>query len=416
MAERQANTMAERDPARAAQLLEHNARLVLEHKQDKTTALRIARRAIELNPDAGELRGMVADILGESPETLSEAIAEHRRIFTSGIVRIGSVQALFRAWNANNSRDRAFVAAEMLDFLGVASDDSAEVYSEGRAKVPVETEEELDPSELSALVAHPAQRNVVQEVLMLVATELSKLEADDVSQYQVDKKDILKARSNDPLRAVCDAVAHNLGGVNFEVHRTSAKPHAVMAHHAPTPILVVGAEVTRSYQTQEQRFLLGRALAGMRLGHHLIREMNPGDLGLLLSAIGRAVDKGFPVLRDHPDLDTLAKRVGSSLSRQTKKALAEPVSQLGDEGPSVDLEAYLRAVPLTEARAGLALCGSFPLSARLYARHRGTLLADETEMLVASLEADVVLNDLFGWTFSDDHFRVRQILRFAIDV
>lgn len=416
MAERQANSVAERDPARAAQLLEHNARLVLEHKQDTTTALRIARRALELNPDAGELRGIVADILGGSPETLSEAIAEHRRIFESGVVRTQSVQALFHAWHTNNSRDRAYVAAEMLDFLGVASDDSAEVYSDGRANMAVETEEELDAAMLSSLVAHPAQRNVVQEVLTLVATELSKLEADDVSNYQVDRKDVLKARSNDPLRAACDAVAANLGGLNFEVYRTTAKPHAVAAHHAPTPILVVGAEVLGSYQTQEQRFLLGRALAGMRLGHHLIREMGENDLALLLSAIGKAVDKSFPPLREHPDLDTLAKRVGSSMSRQTKKLLAEPVSQLSAEGPSVDLGAYLRAVPLTEARAGLALSGSFPLAARLHARHRGTLLAEDTEMLIASLEADAVLNDLFGWTFSDAHFRTRQLLRFAVDL
>jgi tetratricopeptide (TPR) repeat protein len=416
MAERQAESIAKQNPARAAQLLEHNVRLVMEHKQDEAAVARLARSALELNPDAAELRGILADMLSKDPDKQGEAIGEHRRIFSTGVVRIDSVRALHRAWKATGNADAAYVALELLELLGVCDQDEQAEFIQQHSRLPVDTEEVLDIDLLGTRVLHDAQRNVVSEVLAVVATELSKLEPDDISQYKVEKKDILNKRSNEPLRKLCDSVAANLGGLHYDVYRTSAKAHAVAAHHMATPALVVGEEIPRGYQTREQRFLLGRALAGMRLGHHLVRDMSAGDLSLLLSAIGRAADKTFPVFRDHPELDALAKRVSSSLSRQAKKMLAEPVAQLASEGTGIDLQAYLAAIPLTEARAGLALCGSFTTAAKIYARHRGTILADDTELLVASLEADPVLNDMLGWSFSDDSLAVRQHLRFWIDV
>src|SRR5690606_29652866 len=142
--------------------------------------------------------------------------------------------------------------------------DEQVVYEQQKSKLPVSSEEQLDVSQVSGWIVHPAQRNVVHEILSTVALEMSKLEPDDVSVYKVDKKDILKPKSGEPLRHLADMVANNLGGLTFDLYRTSAKPHTVAAHHAPVPILVVGTELTRAYQTREQRFLLGRGLMAMR--------------------------------------------------------------------------------------------------------------------------------------------------------
>jgi cellulose synthase operon protein C len=413
-ARKHAMNLAVHDATGAAAILFHNAHLVLEHKQDPRAAIELAEEGVRLTPHHTELLGFLADLLSTG-EPSGRAIELHRKIFSLGIVRVSSLHGLHKMWSDAGASDRAFVAAEILSFLGAADAEEDITFGQGKGRVRVETDEALTLEQLSSWVVHPAQRNVVHEILSVVATELTKLFPEDVSHYKVDKKDVFKSKSGEPLRMLADLVATNLGGLPFELHRTVAKPYTVAAHHAATPILMVGAEVTRAYQTREQRFLLGRALVGMRCGHHLIRDMSASDLAYLLSAIGRSVDKSFPALREDAELPELTKRVTGSLSRQARRRLAEPVAQLAELGSSLDLAAFLAAVPLTEARGGLMLSGSFSVAARLYARHRGTLLAEDTEMLIASLEADAVLNDLFTYALSDEYFHTRQTLRFALD-
>lgn len=415
VASKHAASLAGSDPRHAADLMLRNAQLVLEHKQDRRAAIEIADLGLRYLADHAELMGFLADMCSAEPSQTQRAVELHRRLFQSGAVRTESLHSVHRAWSVAKQTDRAFVAAEILGFLGVANEDEQVSYAQRKSKVPMSSDEELDVAQVSGWLVHPAQRNVVHEILSTVALELSKLEADDVSVYKVDKKDILKPRSAEAVRRLADTVAKNLGGLTFDLFRTSAKPHTVAAHHAPTPILVVGSELTRAYQTREQRFLLGRGLMAMRCGHHLVRELSVNELAVLLSAIARSVDKAFPALREHADLDGLTRRVSASLSRQTRKMLQEPVTQLLQRWQDIDLAAFLAAIPMTEARAGLAVCGSFPTAARLYARHRGTLLSEDPEMLVASLEADPVLNDLFTFALSDEHFQSRQALRFAVE-
>ena len=83
-------------------------------------------------------------------------------------------------------------------------------------------------------------------------------------------------------------------------------------------------------------------------------------------------------------------------------------------GP-VDLDAFLAAVPLSENRAGLVLCGAFDAAARLIARDCGVTLAGDTGAMVQSLEANAQLVDLISFALSDEHFQARQSLRLSID-
>lgn len=415
VAGKHATTIASSEPRRAADILLANARLVLEHKSDRRRAIEMLDEGLRYAPDHNELMGALADLCTEETSLSARGVELHRRLFQTGVVRVDSLHAVYRAWQRAKQGDRAFVAAEVLSFLGAADDDEQVTYASLKSKVPLTSEEELDVSQVSGWIVHKAQKNVVHEILSAVALELSKLEADDISVYKVERKDILKPRSNEPVRKLADTVARNLGGLGFDLYKTSVKPHTVMAHHGPTPILVVGSELVRAYQTREQRFLLGRGLMAMRCGHHLVRELSVNELAVLLSAIAKAVDKSVPPLRDHPDLEGLTKRVSASLSRHTRRMLQEPVAQLVQGWQDIDLAAFLAAIPMTEARAGLVVSGSFPTAARLYARHRGTLLSEDPQMLIASLEADPVLNDLFTFALSDEHFSTRQTLRFAVD-
>lgn len=413
---RHAGSITASDPARAAEILARNARLVLEHKKDADGAIRIARQGLDLAPGNLELRGFLADALSTRPNQFALAVEEHRKVLRSGVIRVPSIRALYRGWYANRAHDRSFVAAEVLSFLAAATEDEELSYSQHKKRVRPESEEALAPGEITSWIVHPSQRNVVHEILTIVATELSKLDADDLTPYgAIDKKDILKAKSPDALRKLADSVARNLGGVPFDIYRTHTKGHAVAAHHGPTPVLVVGGDVARSYQTREQRFLIGRKLTALRCGHHLVQKLDVAGFEVFLSAIGRAVEKSFPALRERDDLDALAKRIGGALSRNARKVLTEPLAQLADSAGRLDLKAFLEALPLTEARGGLVVSNAFQSACRLVARDRGLSLPNETDRLVPLMERDPVLADLVAYALSDEYLMARQRLRFAID-
>jgi hypothetical protein len=160
--------------------------------------------------------------------------------------------------------------------------------------------------------------------------------------------------------------------------------------------------------------LLGKKLMALSAGHTLIEKLTPHAFGVLLTAIGKSVDKLFPTLHDAPDLDALTKKVGSALSRRTRGLLTELVTHYAT-APTIDLAAYLEAIPFTEARAGLVVSAAFDAAIRLTAREQNLMLGGDAESLVTSIEANPLLVDLLSYALSDDHFMARQALRFAID-
>jgi hypothetical protein len=182
------------------------------------------------------------------------------------------------------------------------------------------------------------------------------------------------------------------------------------------PILLVGSDVTRTHPTREQRFLVGRKAMALASGHHLLRGLTVRGVGALVTAIGRAVDKSFPLLNgaDGVEVDSLVKKVGGALSRRTKGQLGAPLAQLA-ASPRVDLEGFLSAIPWSENRAGLLSAGAFDVAARLVARDVGVNLAGDTAAMIASLEANPSLADLIAYMLSDEHFAARQALKLAID-
>ncbi len=416
VADQLAEALAVDEPRRAAEVLARCAKLVHEHKGQLDRSIELSKRGLELAPDYADLRGFLADRYTEAPNQRVRAVEEHRRILAGGRVRVESIKALYRLWAADRAHDKAFVASELLTFLRAASEDEELFFGENRSRVGRDSEESLSLAELTGWVVHPDQRNVAHDVLSTVATELGKVNPHDLGVYQVDKRNILNKRSDDPVRQLANVLAQNLGGLTaFDVYRTAAKPHAVAAHNAQTVALVVGMDITRNHPTREQRFLLGRKIMALRCGHHLVSGMDAEQLAGFLSAIGRAVDKSFKGLVDRPDLDTLAKRISSALSRGTKKALGPVIQQLADEGPGLDLDAFLGAMSRTEARAGLLLCGDTASAFQLVSRDGGGSLAVESTALIHAIERDPVLADMAAFSLSDEFFTARQDLLIAIN-
>lgn len=406
----QAEQSVASDPGMAADHLFRAGQIQLERMGDAEGAMRSVRRGLEAMPENVELRAFLAELYARTPNQ-ALAIEEHRRILRSGRVRPLSVRALFQLWSAAHNADRAFVAAEVLSFLGVANATEESFFTEHKKRVKKDSREGLEPQQLKTWVLHPAQRNPVHDILVQVLPDLAKTFADTLEP--VDKRLILKPKTDDHARRAADEAALNVGVAGFDVHLSERRRGVVRAYTASPMVLALGVEVLKLQTPREQRFLLGRELMAMACGHTLIRGLDVRAFGALLTAICRHVDKGFPTLGESPDLDGLTRRVGGALSRKTRGALAESVAALARG--RVDLQAFLDAAPLTEARAGLLLAGAFDAAVRLIAKEAQRPLASEFEQLAATLEGEPRLLDLVGWAVSEDHFNARQALRLAVE-
>lgn len=411
---KQAEQLATSDPKRAAELCFRNARLQLDRLRDQDGALRYARRAVELAPDHIEARAFAAELHSKMPNQMPLAIEEHRRILRMGHLRAASVHALFKAWQSMRAQDRSFVAAEILSFIGAADESEELFFNENKKRLKRSTEDQLAAGQIRGLVLHPAQRNVISDVLSVAAPDLGK-PFSDADVDPVDKRAILKPRAEDSVRSLCDDVAHAFGVPVFDVIKSEARRTLVRAFNGAPPLVYVGIDVAKLQPTREQRFLIAREMLALWAGNTLIRGLDARGLGSLLTAIGRSVDKAFPLLGETSDLESLTKRVGGALSRKTRGALAEPVAVLASSTRGLDLGAYLQAAPFSEARAGLLLSGAFDAAVRILAKEAAKPLASDTSKLAATIESDPRLADLVGYALSDDHFQARQALRLAID-
>ena len=412
--QKQAEQLAGSDPKRAAELCFRNARMQLERLRDSEAALRLARRAMELSPEHVEARAFAADLHSKTPNQLPLAIEEHRRILRMGHLRAASVHALFKAWQSMRAQDRSFVAAEILSFVGAADESEELFFNENKKRLKKTTDEQLAAGQIRGWVLHPAQRNVICDVLSVAAPDLHK-PFSDADVDPADKKGVLKPRAEDSVRSLCDDVAHAFGVPPFDVVKSEARRSLVRAFNGAPPLVFVGVDVAKLQPTREQRFLVAREMLALWAGNTLVRGLDARGLASLLTAIGRSVDKAFPLMGETSDLESLTKRVGGAMSRKTRAALAEPVAALASSVRGLDLAAYLQAAAFSEARAGLLLSGAFDAAVRILAKEAAKPLASETSKLAATIEGDARLADLVGYALSDDHFQARQALRLAID-
>ena len=411
----QAEQVSTTDPKRAAALLFRNAVMQLERARDGDGALKSAQRALELDGSDIEVRAFVADGYARMPGQALLAIEEHRRILRSGRVRPASVKALYKTWLSQRSHDRAFVAAEILSFLGMADDSEELFFNDNKKRLKKESQEALTAVQLRAWLLHPAQRNAIHDVLEAAAADLGKALADGEIEL-VDRKMIFKPKAEDPVRRLADEIALNLGAPPFDVHKQETRRSLVRSFTAQPPVLAVGVDVAKLQPTREQKFLLGKEILAIAAGHTLIRSLDVRGLAALLTAIGRSIDKGFPLIGATvpPDLEAQTKKIGSALSRKAKAALVEPLAALA-AAPHLDLQAFLDVAPLSQARAGLLLSGAFDAAVRLIAKDAGKPLATDAGKLIVTIEAEPRLADLVSFALSDDHFQARQALRLAID-
>ncbi|HSM93104.1 MAG TPA: tetratricopeptide repeat protein [Anaeromyxobacteraceae bacterium] len=380
------------------------ARVSAERLGDRDRAIAQLTGALATAPHHDEARILLARLLEDAGSPL--AVQEHLALIAGSPARVDSWAALYRIFSASGARDRAFVAAGVLSWLGGPSPGPAAdaLLSEGAARalppLPVLAESDWD------LIRHPQERGPLADVLQVVGLAIaSALCAPVPARAQ-------PLRPDPAHRAAIAELATAMGIEAWDLQ--AGAPGAVTDRAAPVPVLAVGPDLTsRSTPPDAARFLFGRALAHVRLNGHLAEALAADALGAAISAATAVVVPGYTGMGAPTD-DT-ARRIGKALGRRERKALEPAARALAEVHPPPDLAKWRAAVRSSAERAGTVLCGSVPTALSLLAGEGspgGRTLTAAERAAAAIGRPDVAA--LLAFAATEEHFLLRQRLRVAL--
>jgi tetratricopeptide (TPR) repeat protein len=379
------------------------ARVSADRLQDRDRAIAQLNAALATSPEHDEARILLARLLEEAGSPL--AVEEHLTLIAASPARVDSWSAIFRIFAASGASDRAFVAAGVLSWLGAPSPGPtaqallAKGARRGLPAIPVLAESDWE------LIRHPLERGPLADLLQVVGPVLAS------ALCGPPPPPAQSIRPDPRLREAVAELATAIGIDAWEVQRGA--PGTVTALPAAVPVLAIGADLTSRSTSPEARFLLGRALASVRLQAHLAEALPEETLGPALSAAVSLVFPGYVGLG--APSDDLGRRIGKAFGRRERKAM-EPVAwALAEVHPAPELSRWRAAARLSAERAGALLCGDLPTALSLIAGERasgGRALTD-AERAAAALERPEVAS-LLAFAATEEHFLLRQRLRVAL--
>ncbi|MHB8875350.1 MAG: hypothetical protein ACYC8T_16820 [Myxococcaceae bacterium] len=344
---------------------------------------------------------------------LSEArmsIEEHRARLRRLPTHAGSLHAVFRFWMKTNQNDKAYCAAGVLTFLGLANAAASAFYTEGCSRLAHETRVRLSPPDLEALV-HPGARNPLVELLRAIGDQLTSLYPPQFALLGVDRKTDRLKPGNAIFNAV-QSVAQIFGVEDFEVYQ-ARRPRLDLETTEPLSICV-GHDLIRKHNAREQKFLLGRAALGLLNKTAVLDKLSPTEAAELFGNSVRIHQPDYAGLGARND--DASKRLRKAYSYGAVKAIKVAALAIA-QGKPRDLALTIEALGWSADRAGLIACGDVAIALGMLLRDDpnisdvGTAGATPGVGLLAR-RRDVL--ELLAFAVSDDCFRLRGKLGLAV--
>jgi hypothetical protein len=212
-----------------------------------------------------------------------------------------------------------------------------------------------------------------------------------------------RAPASSGLAAVVEAVARAVGLEDVTAYLAAVDPlRGAFVEPEARPVVVLPRELAEA-SAVEQIFQVGRAMAKIALGLHLVDKLSPPELTTLLEALTRLVGTGGrDGLSDSAEgrVLELARRLDRDLPRRTRRAL-EPVVRAFLERPLERPEAFLAGVELAADRVGLVLSDTLDLAVRSAARREAPETASAGDLREA-LRLSAAARDLLRFSVSEE--------------
>jgi hypothetical protein len=368
-------------------------------------------RVLALAPTDERAHEGLAELFAADPGSEHRAIDEHRALLATNPFRISSYRALFRLWRKTERRDRAWVAAAVLQALRAADPDELTFLSAaGGARFPEPTGS-LDDDAFREL-CHPDERGPFAEVLVLLGEALPRLFPPELAVHGVGRAERLRA--DHAVRRAFDRLLVALGAApdGCEVYLSRRDPTALVVDLGdPTPV-VIGEDVATRHGKREQAFLLGRLAYRVRRRNAALLRARPGELAEVLGAAIRLVEPAYAGTGAvAPELE---RRLARALSRKARRALEETARLAAGVRAPFSPEALARSAERSADRAGLLLAGDPGVALGLLLRDGAGARPETTEAIAAAGVGRPDLVELLLFAVSEEHLRLRVRLGLAV--
>ena len=385
-----------------APLLLELAKVRALHLRDLPGAIAAQERAVQLDPDNRAARLRLAELELQSGNT-RQALAQARRVLAEDPLERKAHRILFEA--RETAPRIAMAAAQALRCLGDEDVAVETMLARRRPRGPNDLAGLTLPSAMLRSLLPPAAVHPAGEVLAVVAPVVGVLFATELEVHGATKRDRVGGRGSSVggLAAVVEAVARAVGLEEVPVYLATVDPaRGAFVEPEARPVVVLPRELGEA-SSVEQIFQIGRAMAKIALGLHLLDKLGAAGLSTLLGALLRIV--GAPDRERSSDsaegrLLELARRLDRDLPRRTRRTL-EPLAAALAERPLDRPEAFVAGVELYADRVGLVLSDALVLAVRNAARRDAPETAGSDDLREA-LRLSPAARDLVRFFVSEE--------------
>jgi len=320
---------------------------------------------------------------------------------------VGALRTLYQIFGRQNQPDRQGLVAQVLSFLGEATDEEYATYEQQRPNVLLRPTRSLSQDDWHQLLLHPDEEPLTSEIFSVIVSAVlfGRVTA---LQRQGALPTLEAAHKHDPATSTVQAVrclGWSAALLSMEVPAVYADAQfdgLVEVALALPPCTRLGARALSGRTTFELAFLAGRHLAYFR-EEHFIRTLVPTvfdleDLflaALLIGTPAMALDGGR-----RERVAPLVAAIEPFLPSAARDRLRACFLRFVDEGGRTNLQRWSSAADFTAARAGFLLCNDL-------------VTAQTMLQLEDATAATERMNDLLWFAVSDRYATLRQRLGVA---
>jgi hypothetical protein len=390
---------AERASYRAAQ-----ANIALEQLHDPSAARAFLHEALIADPQHAEAMELASRLDGQPDEGSAVAGGSADPDRAGGpdgppALEAAPYASAFAAYDAHGNIEGAFLSAMALEEIGAIGDEHRAVVERWRTVGPVRARASLDAWGWDQLRA-PGYDDGIGALFATIEASAIGAKLDELREAR--RLPALDRAQRLPETSTASIVRSFLWGSRFlgvrcpDLYAIDDAPGMAVVH-APEPSTALGRSVLSGPSAKDLAFLAGRHLTYYRPEYHVLLYYPTRDelTVLLFAAVQLA---GPEVASSPPAVRALRARLEKRLSGAERAAVRDIVRHLNERGGQAKVGAWMRAVELTAARAGLFLSGDLSTATRIV---RGEPTVD------ADLTIDERRADLVAFCASQAHLALR---------
>jgi hypothetical protein len=366
-----------------------------------------ARAQVSVEVDFSDVEAKKPSVPDDDPAELARRVRHDPR-------DVDSLHALFRLYKRAGDVDRQWCVAQVLSFLGSATDEEETTFASRREAALIRPTASVTQEAWKRLLFHPEEEPLVGEIFSVVVSavllgRLSALRRDK----QLVKLD--PARKQDPATTTLQAVrCFHWASAILGMHAPAlfADPdYAGLVEMVPgvPPASRIGAQALSGRSSAELAFVAGRHLANFR-EEHFVKMLVPSARGLediFLAALSIG-NPGLPLSASVKQLVVpIAKAIEPILEPAAVDRLRGQFLRFVEEGGRTNLQRWAVASDRTLARAGFLLAND------LRAAH-SVLSLEANDEKGAGDQINEKMDDLLVFALSDRYAKLRKQIGIAL--